>query len=75
MHAMSGKDRSHYPPIRKFALDDPEANDDDLSASTTVEQRLAIMWPIAQAAWAFMGEPQDAARLQRHIESIQFTRD
>jgi len=75
MDAMSGKDRSHYPPIRAFKLDDPEANDDDLSDSTTAEQRLEVMWTITKTAWAFMGQPQDAARLQRHVERVQFTRD
>lgn len=67
MHEMSGKDRSHYPPIRMFAIDDPEANDDDLSSCTTAEERLAIMWTLTKMNWALMGQPQDGARLQRHV--------
>ena len=29
----------------------------DLSSSTTVEERLAMMWQLAVDAWASMGEP------------------
>ena len=29
--------------------------EDDLSASTTAEDRLAMMWPLAREAWSFAG--------------------
>ena len=60
-------DRSHYPPIKKFALDDPEANDDDLSATTTAAERLAVMWTLAEMNWELMGQRVHATRLQRHV--------
>lgn len=31
--------------------------DEDLSDSTTVEQRLGMMWELAQGAWALTGSP------------------
>lgn len=36
---------------------------------TTVEERLAMMWPLALDAWAFMGEPVEP-RLPRHLVRI-----
>jgi hypothetical protein len=36
---------------------------------TTVEERLAMMWPLALDAWAFMGKPVEP-RLPRHIVRI-----
>ena len=30
---------------------------DDLSASTTAEERLGMMWELAQRAWLFCGKP------------------
>ena len=30
---------------------------DDLSASTTAEERLGMMWELAQRAWFFSGKP------------------
>lgn len=37
-------------PIRKIALAE-EGADDDLSSSTTVEERLSMMWPLARDAF------------------------
>lgn len=42
---------------------------DDLSA-TTPEDRIEMMWALAVDAWAFMGEPIDESRLQRHVVRI-----
>jgi hypothetical protein len=36
---------------------------------TTVEERLAMMWPLALDAWAFMGKPVEP-RLPRHLVRI-----
>jgi len=42
-------------PVRKYALGlEP---DDDLRGSTTAEERLAMMWPLALEAWSLMGVP------------------
>ncbi|MEW5737964.1 MAG: hypothetical protein AB1938_03505 [Myxococcota bacterium] len=39
-----------------MGLDDL-SHEEDLSASTTVEQRLAMMWELALAAWSLQGQP------------------
>ncbi len=39
--------------VRKYALGHEPG--DDLSASTTAEERLAMMWPLAVEAWALSG--------------------
>jgi hypothetical protein len=39
--------------VRSFRLG--EEPGDDLSESTTVEQRLAMMWPLAVEAWTLSG--------------------
>lgn len=33
--------------------------DEDLSGSTTAEERIAMMWPLAIAAWSLSGAPID----------------
>lgn len=38
----------------KTTLDAPGASE-DLSGSTTVEQRLGMMWELAQGAWSLSG--------------------
>ena len=40
-------------PVRVFRLG--EEPGDDLSASTTPEERIAMMWPLAAEAWAAAG--------------------
>lgn len=42
-------------PIRVYRLG--EEPDDDLSATTTAAERLAMMWPLAVDAWASSGQP------------------
>jgi len=42
-------------PVRRFRLG--EEPGDDLSESTTPAQRIAMMWPLAQEAWAIAGRP------------------
>lgn len=59
-------DRSHYP-VRKFNLHDPEANDDDLSATTTAAERLAMMPILWRHLGTLMGQPADGIRIQRHV--------
>jgi hypothetical protein len=38
----------------------------DLSATTTVEERFAMMWQLAKDAWAFRGEPVGESPFPRH---------
>jgi hypothetical protein len=42
-------------PVRVFRLG--EEPRDDLSGSTTAEQRLAMVWPLTLEAWALAGLP------------------
>ncbi len=39
----------------------------DLRKTTTPEERWAMMWQLAQDAWAFKGETVAEPKLQRHI--------
>jgi hypothetical protein len=39
--------------IKRFDLGDEP--DDDISATTTAEERLAMMWPLARRAWSISG--------------------
>ena len=43
-------------PVRRSSLEQEGAND-DLSATTTPEERLAMMWPLALEAWSLTGRP------------------
>ena len=40
-------------PVRRFTLESQPG--DDLSAETTPEQRLEMMWPLAVEAWTLTG--------------------
>ncbi len=42
-------------PVHKYLLGSEPS--DDLSESTTAEQRLEMMWPLALEAWSMSGEP------------------
>lgn len=42
-------------PVRKHVLG--QEPDDDLRGSTTAEERLAMMWPLALEAWRVAGLP------------------
>jgi hypothetical protein len=42
-------------PVRKYRLG--EEPSDDLSDSTTPEERLEMMWPLALEAWTLAGKP------------------
>ena len=41
--------------MRKLRLGDESG--DDLSGTTTAEERLAMMWPLAIEAWSLTGRP------------------
>jgi hypothetical protein len=42
-------------PIRRYPLGHEPP--DDLSEATTAAQRVAMMWPLAEAAWRLAGRP------------------
>jgi hypothetical protein len=57
-------------PVRKHRLGSEPS--DDLSDSTTAEQRLEMMWPLALEAWALSGEPlPDYARNEAPVRRIR----
>jgi len=43
-------------------------DDDDLRLS--VEERIALVWPLTVDSWAFKGEPVAESRLPRHIVRV-----
>ena len=53
-------------PVRVGRLSELEAEETDLSGTTTVEERFAMMWQLAQDAWAMRGEPIDESPFSRH---------
>ena len=55
----SRPDRSHWP-VRVFRLG--EEPGDDLSASTTVTERLEMVWTLRDRMWALTGLPLPAYR-------------
>lgn len=44
--------RAHWP-VRKFRMEDEPGP--DLSATTTADERLAMMWPLARDTWTIAG--------------------
>jgi hypothetical protein len=53
-------------PVCKGTLAEMEGDEPDLSTTTTVEERFAIMWQLAKDAWAFRGEPVGEPPFPRH---------
>jgi hypothetical protein len=49
-------------PVRGFRLG--EEPGEDLSATTTADERLAMMWPLALEAWRLTGRPLPDYRRQ-----------
>ena len=66
---MGGGDRSRWR-SHKGSLSELEGEEQDLSAITAVEERFAIMWQLAQNAWAFRGEPIGEPELSRHTARL-----
>jgi hypothetical protein len=58
--------RSQWP-VRKGKLSDLEQDEVDVSGYTTFEQRLAMMWQLAQDGWALRGEPIRESSFPRHV--------
>lgn len=58
-------------PVRKYDLGKEPG--DDLSATTTAEERLAMMWPLAIEAWKVAGRPiPDYSRAEMPIRILAF---
>ena len=56
-------------PVRRFRLGDEPS--DDLRASTTAEQRLAMMWHLTLEAWELTGRPlPDYARRSAPVRKL-----
>lgn len=53
--ARRAAERARWPGLKTTLAEAPGG--DDLSATTTVEQRLAMMWELALASWALTGQP------------------
>jgi hypothetical protein len=51
-------------PVRKRRLHDPEPDD---VAHLTPAERMAMVWPLTLAAWAFKNDPDAPDRLPRHV--------
>jgi hypothetical protein len=62
-------DRSNWP-TKKMTRAEARDQFEDLSGTTTGEERWAVMWQLALDAWAFKGEPVLEQRLPRHIVRI-----
>lgn len=54
-------------PVRVGRLKDIENDETDVTPYTTVEQRFAIMWQLAQTVWAFRREPIDESSFPRAV--------
>ncbi|MFM7318747.1 MAG: hypothetical protein ACKO85_16745 [Isosphaeraceae bacterium] len=66
MEKDAGSNRSQ---IRRIKLG--EGDDDGLMPDATPAERMLMVWPLTQAAWAFL-EPDYAKReFQRHVVSLK----
>ncbi len=58
-------------PVRKYELGKEPG--DDLSGSTTAEERLAMMWPLALEAWLLAGRPlPEFSRSEMPVRVLDF---
>jgi hypothetical protein len=60
-------------PVRRYRLG--EEPSDDLSDTTTAEERLGMMWPLSLEAWALAGKPlpdyeRSRAPIRRFLRKI-----
>jgi hypothetical protein len=64
----------HGWPLRAYPLGGEPG--DDLSATTTAEERLAMMWPLAVEAWTLAGRPMpDYSRSEMPVRVLRGTED
>jgi hypothetical protein len=64
-------DRSHWP-IKKMTLAEARAEQfpEDLSETTTSEERIAMMWQLALDAWSMQGVKVESG-FPRHLARIE----
>jgi hypothetical protein len=61
-------------PVRKYRLGEEPC--EDLSATTTAEERLRMMWPLALGAWSLSGRPlPDYPREKTPIRVLRRAKD
>lgn len=53
--ARRAAERSRWPGLKTTLTE--AAGAEDLSSTTTAEERLAMMWELARASWALAGRP------------------
>ena len=56
--------------IRVLKLSEQDNDNDSDLKQTTPQERWAMMWQLAQDAWAFRGESRAESRLPRHIVRV-----
>ena len=54
----------------KFSPVRSEEGPDENDLFLTMEERIAMVWPLTVDAWAFKGDPVAESRLPRHIVRI-----
>ena len=54
----------------KFSPVRSEEGPDENDLLLTMEERIALVWPLTVDAWAFKGDPVAESRLLRHIVRI-----
>ena len=57
-------------PVRLVRQDEPDS--EDLSSTTTPEERLAMMWPLAVEAWTLAG--REIPAYARHEAPVRIVR-
>ena len=64
-------DRSKLPVrIIRLKPGEPWPNDDLLDGGLTMEERIALVWPLTQQIWAIAGEPIATPGIQRDVVHI-----
>ena len=66
MSASQREQRAQWPIVRYRLGDEPG---DDLSDVSSAAERIAMMWPLAQAAWTLAGRPLPAYQ-RGHIPAV-----
>jgi hypothetical protein len=55
--------------IRKARLQD-QGRDDDLSSTTTPEERIGMMWQLVVDRYSLLGQQVDESQFQRHVGCV-----
>ena len=63
-------DRSNWPVAKFTRFADAEAADRAQYAAMTPEERLSMMWSLAQAAYGWTSQENHGPQFSRHVERI-----